>query len=290
MHSSSLNDANPLLYKFYSHRTINALKERTLAFTPPKHFNDPFELLPKIVSDSRAHRIRQAAGAFTKKQKEAYRRGYNLEFGTSLTKSEFNRLVKQHKNEIAVQAPKELEGFSQDMAKQLIEIVSKDFGIACLSMNWNHPLMWGHYSGGFTGFCVGYEMPLDTDYSGLSRVEVEYSTERYPLNEADVLKGKISRENVDGIIRTKSVHWAYEKEVRFIMNISSPTLTPKPDRTQFYLKHPCEAVREIIIGMRCGEEDRKALQDLRDGQYPHAELFDTVPGGSSFEVVRRLLT
>jgi len=290
MHSSSLNDVNPLLYKFYSHRTINALRKRTLAFTPPKHFNDPFELLPKIVSDSRAHRIRQAAGAFTKKQKEAYRRGYNLEFGASLTKSEFNRLVRQHKSEIVVQAPKELEGFSQDMAKQLIEIVSKDFGIACLSMNWNHPLMWGHYSGGFTGFCVGYKMPLDTDFSGLSRVEIEYSTERYPLNEADVLKGKISRENVDGIIRTKSVHWAYEKEVRFIMNVSSPALTPKPDRTQFYLEHPCEAVREIIIGMRCREEDRKALQDLRDGQYPHAEVFDTVPGASSFEVVRRLLT
>jgi hypothetical protein len=72
------------------------------------------------------------------------------------------------------------------MAKQLIEIVSKDFGIACLSMNWNHPLMWGYYSGGFTGFCVGYEMPLDTDFSGLSRVDVEYSMERCPLNEADV--------------------------------------------------------------------------------------------------------
>ena len=110
MHSSSLNDANPLLYKFYSHRMINALKERTLAFTPPKHFNDPFELLPKIVSDSRAHRILQAAGAFTKKQKEAYRRGYNLEFGASLTKSEFNRLVSSIRTRLPFKRQKNLKG------------------------------------------------------------------------------------------------------------------------------------------------------------------------------------
>lgn len=289
MDSINLNNDNPLLCKFYSHRTINALKDRTLAFTPPKQFNDPFELLPKIISDSRAHKIRQAAGVFTKKQKEAYRRGYNLEFGTSLTKSEFNSLIKQHKNEIAVQAPQELEGFSRDMAKQLVEIVSKDFGIACLSKNWSHPLMWGHCSGGFTGFCVGYEMPLDTDFSGLSRVDVEYSAERYPLNEGSVLKGKISREIVDGIVRTKSVHWAYEEEVRFIMDVSSPALAPNPDCTQFYLKLPCEVVPEIIVGMRCREVDRKALRDLRNYQYPHAEIFDTVPGGSTFEVVKRLL-
>lgn len=289
MHPFSLNGANSLLYKFYSCGTIDALKERTLAFTPPKYFNDPFELLPKIVSDSRAHRMRQSFGTFTNKQKEAYRRGYNLEFGAALTKSEFNRLVKQHKNEIAVQAPKGLEGFSRDIAKRLVEIVSKDFGIACLSKSWNHPLMWGHYSGGFTGFCVGYEMPLCTDFGGMSRVEVEYSTERYPLSEAHILAGEILREDVDGIIRTKSVHWAYEKEVRFVMDISSPALTPKPDRSQFYLEHPCEAVREIIIGMRCGEEDRKVLRDLRNKRYSHSELFDTVADDSSFEVTRYIL-
>jgi hypothetical protein len=41
--------------------------------------------------------------------------------------------------------------------------------------------------------------------------------------------------------------------------------------------------------MRCGEEDRKVRRQLRDDQHPHAELYDTAPGGSTIEVVRRPL-
>jgi hypothetical protein len=279
----------PLLYKFYSPRTITALREQTLAFTPPNHFNDPFELLPKIIRDTRARKLWQKSGTFTKERREKLRREYNLEHGTNFTKAQFKRLVEQHKDEIAVQVPIAFEDFPKRMANKMIEIVSKDFGVACFSKGWSHPLMWGHYSSGFKGFCVGYDMPLDTDFSGLSRVEVEYSMDRYPLSEANVLEGEVSREIVDGIVRTKSVHWAYEEEVRFIMDASSPALTPNPDRTQFYLKHLSNAVHEIIIGMRCEEEDRKVLRELRDDKYPHAELYETVPGGSTFEVVRRLL-
>jgi hypothetical protein len=295
MQSSEPPPSRPVLYKFYSHESfykhhkIVALQDGTLAFTPPNHFNDPFEFLPEIVSDSRASKLRQKAGIFTKKKKERLRRGYNLEHGTSQTKADFNSLVARNRDIIADQVPQKLESFPWEMASRMIEIVSNDFGILCMSKNWSHPLMWGHYAGGFRGFCVGYEMPLDADCRGLSCVEIKYSRERYPLNEVNVLEGKISRELVDGIVRTKSVHWSYEEEVRFIIDISSPALTPKPNRKQFYLRHPPEAVHEIIIGMRCGEKFRKSLKKLRDDQYPHAELFDTVPCSSALEVERRLL-
>jgi hypothetical protein len=289
MQASEPTATNPLLYKFYSPSTIIALREQTLAFTPPNCFNDPFELLPKIIRDTRARRLRQKSGIFTKQRREKLRRGYNREHGTNYTKALFNKLIEQHKVEIAAQVPIALEDFPKRMAGQFIDIVSKDFGVACFSKGWSHPLMWGHYASGFKGFCVGYKMPLDTDFNGLSRVEVEYSMDRYPLSEANVLNGEISRDIVDGIVKTKSVHWAYEEEVRFIMDTSSAALTPNPDRSQFYLKHPIEAVHEIIIGMRCGEEGRKALRELREDKYPHAELYETVPGSSTFEVVRRLL-
>ena len=78
-------------------------------------------------------------------------------------------------------------------------------------------------------------MPFDDELQALSRVVVEYSPDRLPLSEAIVLAGQVPREIVNGIVRTKSAHWAYEQEVRFLMSTDFPALTPKPDRSQFYI-------------------------------------------------------
>lgn len=279
----------PLLYKFYSPQALIALKDGTLGFTPPNCFNDAFEFLPKIVRDDNSIELRQRKGFITQDQIDQLCQKYNSEHGTSYTQEQFSSLVEEHKEEVATQVSMALEDFSTRMAKLMVDIVSSDFGVACLSKSWSHPLMWGHYSRGFTGFSVGYEMPLDGKFQALSRVDVEYSTDRFPLSEANVLDGRISRDIVNGIVRTKSAHWAYEQEVRFIMSTASPALTPKPDRSQFYLKHPHEAVREIIIGMRCTEEDKMALLNLRNEAYDHAALYETAPDTSTFEIARKLV-
>jgi hypothetical protein len=73
------------------------------------------------------------------------------------------------------------------------------------------------------------------------------------------------------------------------MSTENPALTPKPDRSQFYLKHPVEAVREIIIGMRCKADTKLALLKLRNARYPHAALYETAADASTFEIERKLL-
>jgi hypothetical protein len=279
----------PLLYKFYSPHTLTALQDGTLAFTPPNRFNDAFEFLPRIVCDEKSIGIRKSKGFIANDQIEQLLEAYNLENGTTHTLEEFSRLVEEHKEMIAAQVPLALEDFPERMAKKMVDLVSENHGVACLSESWSHPLMWGHYSRGCTGFSVGYDMPLDGDFQPLSRVNVEYSSDRFPLNEAIVLEGQVSKEIVNGIVRTKSAHWAYEQEVRFLMSTASPALTPKSDRSQFYLKHPHEAVREIIIGMRCKEEDKLALRKLRNEMYPHAAIYETSPHDSTFEIARRLI-
>lgn len=281
--------STPLLYKFYSPQTLIALQEGTLAFTPPNRFNDAFEFLPRIVRDEQSIELRQAKGIITPDQLEQLCQVYNSEHGTSYTQEQFSSLIEDHKQAIAAQVPIALEDFSARMAKEMVDQVSGRFGVACLSKSWSHPLMWGHYSCGYTGFAVGYEMPLDDEFQALSRVDVEYSPDRFPLNEATVLAGQLPREIVNGIVRTKSAHWAYEQEVRFLMSTENPALTPKPDRSQFYLKHPVEAVREIIIGMRCKDDTKLALLKLRNEGYPYAALYETAADASTFEIERKLV-
>ena len=74
-----------------------------------------------------------------------------------------------------------------------------------------------------------------------------------------------------------------------VLALLPAALTPKPDRSQFYLKHPHEVVREIIIGMRCSEEVKMALRKLRNEMYPHAALYETAPHDLTFEIARRLI-
>lgn len=287
MPSFNLQDTKPILYKFYSHATIKALVDGTIAFTPPNKFNDPFEFLPRIVYDSGADKIGQLAEALSEEQWETVWLGYNGEHNFNQTMMEFKSLIEQ--KEIASEVSEVLKSLPQKFTKNLVDIVSKNFGIACLSKDWSNPLMWAHYSGGFKGFCVGYKPLFFTSLEGLSQVEVEYSKERYPLEVGKVLKGEISEEDAKGLIRTKYVSWTYEKEVRFIMKISNHALKPKHDRSQFYLNHHSEAIDNIIVGMRCSEEDRKELRKLRDEKYPNAEIFETIPSDTIFEVTKSIL-
>ena len=74
-----------------------------------------------------------------------------------------------------------------------------------------------------------------------------------------------------------------------VLALLPAALTPKPDRSQFYLKHPHEVVREIIIGMRCKGDTRLALLRLRNERYPHAAIYETAADASTFEIERKLL-
>lgn len=33
-----------------------------------------------------------------------------------------------------------------------------DYGLICMSNNWTHPLMWGHYADRHKGICLGFDV------------------------------------------------------------------------------------------------------------------------------------
>lgn len=75
-------------------------------------------------------------------------------------------------------------------SRRLIELLKNQadrVGILCFTKDYNHPLMWSHYSDGHRGFCIGYDIDYDTnqlwgelDLFGGERVfvrDVNYSSE-----------------------------------------------------------------------------------------------------------------
>ena len=284
---ADLDEDQTMLYKFYPPNTLIALKNQTLAFTPPKWFNDPFEFLPRIIRDENSEKLLKNIGNFTKKEAERYRRAVLREHQHHYSKSEFKRLLKQNQTYLQNQTPKEFDAYSQEIATKLLNIMSESIGILCLSKSWKNPLMWSHYSAGFQGFCVGYELPSDSKV--LPKLEVTYSDERFPLNETEVLKNRITPELIERIIARKSLHWKYEEEVRYIISLSYPKLESNADSSQFYLKHRSLAVQEILLGLRCSRHMRTELCTLARKSYPHAMVFNTSPDTHDFDICRTLI-
>ncbi len=269
-----------LLYKFYKPDTIIALENQTLAFTPPKWFNDPFEFLPRVIRDQESEVLLRKTGVITKKQAEKLRRASQIHY----TKSEFNTFLKEKQPVIESKTPNEFETFARDISGQLLDMISESHGVLCLSKSWKNPLMWGHYALGFQGFCVGYLLPYES--RGLSRVDVTYSDSRYPLKESMILKNNIPRSVLNGITARKALHWKYEEEVRYIVELRHPGLSPNKDKTQFYLRHEPVMVKEIIWGMRSSHQVKSKLVELVHQCYTHADVFETIPDMDAFDICR----
>ena len=269
-----------LLYKFYKPDTIKALVNQTLAFTPPKWFNDPFEFLPKVIRDQETEVLLRKTGVITKKQAERLRRASQFHY----TKSEFNTFLKDKQPVIESQTPNEFETFARDISGQLLDMISESIGVLCLSKSWKNPLMWGHYSLGFQGFCVGYLLPYES--RGLTSVDVTYSDSRYPLKESMILKNTIPRSVLNDITARKALHWKYEEEVRYIVDLRHPGLSPNEYRTQFYLRHEPLIVKEIILGMRCSNQIKTNLVELVRQCYTHVDVYETMPHMDAFDICR----
>jgi hypothetical protein len=138
------------------------------------------------------------------------------------------------------------------------------------------------------GVDAGHRSPYLLPYEsrGLSRVDVSYSDARYPLKESMVLKNTIPRSALNGIIARKALHWKYEEEVRYIVELSHPRLNSNKDRTQFYLRHEPAIVKEIIWGMRCSHQLKTNLVELAQQRYTDADVYETKPDMDAFDICR----
>lgn len=177
-----------ILYKYYSFRAgMQALASRQLGFRKPTEFNDPFEL-----------------SAFSATE------GYDLSDG-----SDGRRGIRFK-----------------------VDSIASEVVICSLSRSPLNPLMWSHYADDHRGLVIGYdaEVPLlscrDTTLINVHDGAVFYShakdSRAWTKKDHDdfhevflAAKGLgVSEDTVKRLMRrlllNKSIHWAYEEEVRVV--------------------------------------------------------------------------
>ncbi len=92
---------------------------------------------------------------------------------------------------------------------------SKRTGMLCFSKTWNNPLLWSHYADRHRGAALEFEIHEDLVE------EVKYTATRHQLDvKAIMCSGGFTEAHAALIYATKSIHWAYEEEVRVSVGLS----------------------------------------------------------------------
>lgn len=216
-------------------------------YTSPQFFNDPFDTAlpnaPAIVptKEERKEIIKELKRIISIKKEEMDRLLYSEDFDRAL------RII--------------LEKMPVD--KQTKDIVCKDWkkgrvaykeeiAITCFSEINDSQLMWAHYAGSYTGFCIEYDFGQSYDISFQRGIgKVEYTNEKPTQEQFDDFHAYKSK-----VLLTKSECWSYEKEWRSIKvaeyslwkNKIYPIIGAKNCITAIYLgcNMPEDIQREIV--------------------------------------------
>lgn len=212
-----------MLYKFTNWNKNDHLKDniknRTLWFNTPEAFNDPFDIFANFQMN---------------KQDRSQAHKFFEECGCDI------QIVKEFSAQdiLALQAIRDRSN-----------IYNSKYGVTCFSRENNNILMWSHYADRHQGICLGF----DIDETDIHLRNFMCESNRYKDNSLvykllpieygdDRPEFRLSGNNTEKLLQTKSTHWDYENETRIMVRSDKEIVFPKG------LHYKSSCLKEIILG------------------------------------------
>jgi len=98
--------------------------------------------------------------------------------------------------------------------RNAIEARIAQFGVVCLTPQWDNRLMWAHYASNGQGFCVEYEVEPFNHTQEFQYVPVQYASEMPSLCLTEAMF--TPHQFLQRVMATKHADWAYEREIRLV--------------------------------------------------------------------------
>ncbi len=219
-------NAPPILYKYRGDiaRDVKCLLvDRCLYLASPLMLNDPFDCFPAIaVPPVEEHE--RIITSMVASVPASYPEAEIRERCRKLLKSEHYR---------------------RRFAEEFYEKDLGQLGVISLSAPRAEPLPWAHYANNGAGFSVGYRGHDDGELEALGAAAVVYDTHRPAMNPFD------DNEDWFKILHTKSQHWSYEEEWRYVRmpdDGGSGMMTVAPN-----------CIVEVCLGPKMKDDDRKSV-------------------------------
>ena len=245
------------LYKYVSENGIDLLRNSRIKVTPPKEFNDPFELLPSIIEPPSPKEVSEYY-----KNEEVQRTIYN-EYGSGITRSpdfdDWRNICKDENfaSDIPDAIAREFKN-GTEYGQKIKEQISSQFGMVSLSETYDNLLMWSHYATSHRGFVVeinSEDLIWSRDFELLFAT---YSSERKPLKLRNWECTKVYPNKIVRFICRKSECWAYEKEWRAIFFLSRT----RKKGGKFYLDIPTGVITKVIGGIQIRPDLESELRSV----------------------------
>jgi len=189
---------------------LNQLQKDEIWFSDPAKFNDPFDLKPRIrnlVPD----RWCEAPG-------------FDAAMRRALTALLADPVMYQGALFIDPALADEFQAWAADDAgyeqlwderlRNAIEKRIAQFGVVCLTPQWDSRLMWAHYASNGQGFCIEYEVDGFKNDQDVRYVPVQYASEIPELCLSEAMF--TPHQFLQRVMATKHADWAYEQEVRLV--------------------------------------------------------------------------
>ncbi len=169
------------------------------------------------------------------------------------------------------------EKFWNEAHDRLKEYLINTFGIFSMTKNKTDILMWSHYANSHKGFCVGINKSALSliNFTQLKSIDYSNSFPKRPM----FVKHEDSNKYLLKLVATKSKHWEYEDEIRFI------SFKPRS-----VVVMPTDFIQEIIFGASMSDEHKKEITDLRNKKYPTAKIFQAELDRNKFKINLKALT
>lgn len=216
-----------------------ALLEKTIKYTSIQYLNDPFECMPKGISQQDAKRIIDEAEC-AKHDVQQWNRFCDSYPSLIPPPGE---LRNQLRDDPKKQLSHAFSHLSEHVREMLVLHSSKSLAVASFSKRRTSIPMWSHYAEQHKGIAIGYNTACFQwrFQTKASLLPVQYSRERLEI--------PLILEGVEGILdvlsTTKSRRWRHENEWRSILVVTDHKMG---EMKSMYFEFPKEFIAEIIIG------------------------------------------
>ncbi len=243
----------PRLYKYesFTEQSLRNLKNRSIYLSSPDNFNDPYDcaLFPVISTPSITDAVEMRELYIDRLRNEAQ--------------------VKTVRDKQATDLPGFFAGAIKMAMDELRDTFSKQ-GISCFSEVNDELLMWSHYAGKHTGFCLEF----DAKYAPFNSAKAVNYREHMPYVDASKLLIEKNYEEVLDLFSTKSTSWKYEREWRIRSS----------SQMNECLTYPAEALTGIYFGPRTSRDVMDIVYLIIQGTTPACKFWQGRISKTAFKV------
>lgn len=171
--------------------------------------------------------------------------------------------------------------FDRKLLNRIKGDADQKYGLICMSEDWQHPLLWGHYADKHKGLCLGFDVTDNAQFR-----KVFYAAER--ISPAYFSKLADSTSESPSFIEhalTKFDGWEYEAEHRTLRKLSNKD--PVSGLYFHEFSHDIQ-LTQVVVGAH-SSVTRAKLKEVLGSLAPSVTCFKARPGFKKFEIVENKL-